>query len=153
MPNETTIDPYLLASEAVAQIITDEFAAEQIAPIHDQIHESLGTDRVTVGIAPAAETLDARNATVNVYTIEIRFFDLWDKEIDPEQTVNPRKITMYGNRLKRAIEQAQFQSDANVWYFRWVRTDYPNDPTGNKTRFIMRIEALGDNTSLIETRA
>lgn len=152
MPNETTIDPYLTAAAAIKDIIDTEFAAERITAIHDAIHESLGSDRVTVGIAPSVEQPLPGNGAVNVFTLEIRFYDLWDKEIDPEQTVNPTKITGYANRLKRALSQTQYAGDAEVWYFNWVRTDYPNDPTGNKTRFHMTVSAYGDNTSLIETR-
>lgn len=158
MPNETTTDPYVIAAEALQTIIETEFAAEGFTAQHDQLHDSLGTERVEIGIAPAAEYRMTDNAVVNIFAIEIRFYDVWDKEIDPEQTVDPRRITGFSNRLKRAIQQSQatFPGGGSgipeVWYFDWVRTDYPNDPTGNKSRFHMRVEARGDNTALIETR-
>lgn len=153
MANETTVDPYAVAAGLLKQIIDAEYEAEQITAIHDQLHEALGSDRVAVGIAPSSETSRMGNRVVNVFTIEIRFYDLWDKEVDPEQTVNPTRITGYANRLKRALEQSAFSGTREVWYFNWLRTDYPNDPTGNKTRFHMHIEVFGDNTAITETIA
>jgi hypothetical protein len=154
MPNETTTDPYTVVATALKSIIDTEFAAEGITAIHDQLHEALGLNRVTVGIAPTSKYRGPNNNVVNLIAVEIRFYDLWDKEVDPEQTVNPMKITAYANRLERALQQSQanYPGSPEVWYFDWVRTDFPNDPTGNKTRFHMQVQAHGDNTSLVETR-
>lgn len=157
MPNETTLDPYSVVAAALKQIIDTEFAAEGITAVNDQLHEALGNKRVAVGIAPVEETSLSTNRLANQFLVEVRFYDLWDKKVDPAQSVNPTKITAYANRLKRALQQARasYEGDnatAEVWYFTWMRTDYPNDPTGNKTRFHMQVMATGDNTGLLETR-
>jgi hypothetical protein len=107
MPNETTTDPYTVVATALKSIIDTEFAAEGITAIHDQLHEALGLNRVTVGIAPTSKYRGPNNNVVNLIAVEIRFYDLWDKEVDPEQTVNPMKITAYANRLERALQQSQ----------------------------------------------
>lgn len=154
MSNELTTDPYAVAATALKQIIDGEFAAESIVAIHDNIHESLGEDRITVGIAPTREATLPNNTLVTAQVIEVRFYDLWDKEVDPEQSINPMRITGFANRLKRAIQQSRvsFNGGNEVWYFDWLTTEYPNDPTGNKTRFHMTVRGQGDNTALIETR-
>lgn len=154
MPNETTTDPYEVAATALKQIIDTEFAAEGIHAIHDNIHESLGQDRAVVGIAPTREARLPNNNVVNALYIEVRYYDLWDKEVDPEQVVNPFRITARANRLKRALQQSQasFVGSPEVWYFDWLDTEFPDDPTGNKTRFHMHLRVYGDNTGLVETR-
>lgn len=147
------VNPYEVVATALKQIIDTEFAPEGITAIHDNIHESLGEKRVTVGIAPLRDSLaDFSNIASNQF-VEIRFYDLWDKKVDPAQTVNPMKITMYAERLKQAIRRshASFPGSGEVWYFDWRGTDYPNDPTGNKTRFHMTVRAFGTNTAINET--
>lgn len=154
MTNEATTDPYEVVASALKQIIDTEFAAENIHAIHDNIHGSLGVERAEVGIAPMREAPLGTNHLANSFFVEVRYYDLYDLEVDPEQTVNPTVITAKGNRLKRALKQAEatFPGTPEVWYFDWLDTEYPDDPTGNKTRFHMHIRALGDNTGLIETR-
>jgi hypothetical protein len=146
--------PYELAATAIKAVIDAEFASEGITAIHDNIHEAMGTDRVAVGIAPMREVNMTGNAVVNEMQIEVRFYDLWDKQIDPAQMVNPIKITTYADRLRRAIQvaQASYSGSPEVWYFQVIGIEYPDDPTGNKTRFHASIRAYGDNTGLVETR-
>jgi hypothetical protein len=66
--------------------------------------------------------------------------------------VNPFPITDMADRLRRAVESAaaSVTGTPEVWYFKVDATEYPDDPTGNKTRFEMTVTAFGDNTGLTQ---
>lgn len=147
------MDTYEVIATALKQIIDTEFAAEGITAVHDNLHESLGLRRVSVGIAPVRDAPNDTRSVAGNFTVEIRFYDLWDKKVDPEQSVNPIKITGYAERLKKSIQQSQidYPGTGEVWFFQWVGTEYPDDPTGNKTRFHMTVRSWGNNTALVET--
>lgn len=145
--------PYEAAATAIKAAIDAEFAPEQIVAIHDNLHESLGIKRVSVGIAPIEDTVMGNNNVVQETMVEVRFYDLWDPEINPDQSVNPFKITAYAERFRNAIRRlsATTPGTGQVWYFDVRRIAYPNDPTGNKTRFHATIRAYGNNSGLVET--
>jgi len=145
--------PYEFVAAAVKTAIDAEFAPEHIVAIHDHLHDSLGQDRVVVGISPMEDVLLSGNNLVQETWIEVKFFGIWDAQIDPTQTVNPFKITAYAERFRNAMRtlSATTPGTGQVWYFDVRRIQYPNDPTGNKTRFTATIRAFGNNSALVET--
>jgi hypothetical protein len=145
--------PFEVVALSLKQIIDTEFAPEGITAIFDNIHEALGQTRVTVGIAPVEDVPRAGNAVVQETWVEVRFFDLWKREIDPGTVINPTRITAFAERFRRAVRssQATDPGTGQVWYFDVTRIQYPNDPTGNKSRFVATIRAFGNNSALVET--
>lgn len=148
------MDPYQVVATGLKTIIDDEFEPEGVVAIHDNIHESLGVDRITVGIAPVRETPRTGSTLIQETWVEVRFYDLWEKRVDPAQTVNPFRITAFAHRFRQAIQnqRASYEGSPEIWYFDVTNIEYPNDPTGNKTRFVATIRAYGDNAALLETR-
>ena len=145
--------PFKTIATAIIAVFNAEFADEGYIMISDDIHESLGRDAVAVGIAPVEDRANPRNRLVEETWVEVKFFDLWTDEIDPGTMVDPARITGYAQRLKNALRRARVSSTSDVWYFDVDRTQYPRDPTGNKTRFVMTIRAFGENRNLVETVA
>jgi hypothetical protein len=152
MPAESMFER---VSDAIITIFNAEFAAEGYVMIADNLHEALGRYRVDVGIAPVEDRAMSNNRMVQETWVEVKFYHLWTEEISPDTQVNPITITNYAERLRDALRvgQSVFASDGSVWYFDVDRVQYPNDPTGNKSRFVMTIRAFGNNTNLIETTA
>jgi hypothetical protein len=144
------MDPYTLVANALEAIITNTFG---IVPVHDKIHVSLGFQAPVVGIAPLREDPTPSDRVVQETYVEIRYFDRWNKDINPYQTVDPRLITAKAEQLRAAINTYEFSGSGTVWFFHVEGTDYPDDPTGNKTRFVMTIKAWGNNAALVETTA
>lgn len=145
--------PFETAALAVMQVFNDEFTPEQFVMIPDKLHESLGRNSVTAGIAPTEDITKVDNANVQETWLEVRLYDLWTDEVDPETQINPFKITAYAERLRNALRvtKATDVGTGDVWYFDVRRTQYPDDPTGNKSRFHMTIRAFGNNSTLVET--
>lgn len=146
---------YSVIATALEQIIATEFEPEGFTAIRDNLHESLGLDRTDIGIAPIEERPWDRAGVAQEVMVEVRFYDLWTKEISPTTIVDPARITGFAERFRDAVrrQQATDPGSGRVWYFDVVRIQYPNDPTGNKTRFHATIRAYGDNSGLVETRA
>lgn len=138
-------------------VFNAEFAPEGFTMIPDKIHESLGLERVEVGIAPVEDVVMDRNAIVQETWVEVRFYDLWSKEwgASPDIQVDPRRITGFAERFRSALRRtkATDPGTSSVWYFDVRRTAYPDDPTGNKSRFHMTIRAYGNNAGLVESTA
>lgn len=145
--------PFETVAIALKTIIDAEFAPEGFTAIFDNLHESLGRTRTEIGIAPTEEFVNERNAVVQESWVEVRFYDLWTQEISPDTVVDPTRIAGFAERFRDAIRRARASDPGTgmVWYFDVRRVEYPNDPTGNKTRFHATVRAFGNNSGLIET--
>lgn len=146
--------PFEAVATAVIAIFNAEFAAEGFTMIPDNLHESLGRERVDVGIAPIEDVVNIRDSVVQETWAEVRFYHLWTQEISPNTQVNPFQIAAYAERFRDALRStASTPHTGQVWYFDVRRVQYPNDPTGNKSRFVMTIRAFGNNSGLVESTA
>ena len=145
--------PFSVAALAIKTSFDLEFAPEGFVMIYDKLHESLGRERVEVGVAPTEDVVSERNGVVQETWLEIRFYGLWKQEISPTTQVDPTQITEYAERLRDALRRTRATDPGTdqVWYFDVRRTIYPDDPTGNKTRFHMLVRALGNNAGLVES--
>lgn len=140
---------YTFAANALQAICEVAFPA--IPVVHDKVHEALGYNGPVIGIAPIREPMNARNKMVRESWIEIRFIGNWNKDVDPAQTVDPRVVADQADLLMRTIQNSHVSVTGDMWYFNVELVDYPDDPTGNKSRFYMTVRAWGNNTSLVET--
>lgn len=139
-------------SALLKAVIDTEFAPEGIAARHDNVHESLGHKYPVVGIAPVRDTPMLNNMATLETWVEVRFFDKYNREINPEQAVDPRTITNTAERLRRAIQGTNhLPGTSRSWFMNVVDISYPDDPTGNKSRFVMTIRAFGQNPAIVET--
>lgn len=149
MPNSA----YFTVAADLKTIIDTEFAPEGFTAIFDNLHESLGRTRVDIGIAPLEDIVRSTDFLVQETMVEIRFYDLWKQEISPETLVNPTRITDFAERFRAALREFNQSRSGQMWFYNLLRIAYPNDPTGNKTRFVATVQALGNNAALIETTA
>lgn len=147
--------PFYEVASALKEIIDAEFAPEGLVSVLDNIHEALGLDRPRIGIAPIEDLVNPLDAVVQETWVEVRFFDVWKKEISPETLIDPVRITDFAHRFRDAIRRHNegLAGTDKVWYFDVRRVQYPNDPTGNKSRFVATIRAFGNNNGLVETAA
>lgn len=153
MAMASSASSFQAVAEAIIATFNAEFAAEGYVMIADNLHESLGRTRVDVGVAPVEDVVNIRDSLVQETWVEVKFYHLWTQEISPETQVNPFQITAYAERFRDALRRS-FATDPHtgqVWYFDLRRVQYPNDPTGNKTRFVATIRAFGNNSGLVET--
>ncbi len=142
---------YETLATALKAIIDAEFAPEQFVAVHDRLHESLGSARTEIGISPENWRPTPQNRNVKLTYVLVQFYNRYDLDIDPSQRVDPLIITSYAERLESAIQtqQASTPGTGEMWYFDVESVDFPQDPTGNKSRFHMIVLGRGDNAALI----
>jgi hypothetical protein len=143
--------PYVIAASALKQIIDTEFAPEGVVAQHDHLHESVGWDGRYAGISPDYERPENNNMGALGIFIKVQFYLQWDKEINPFQAVDPRIIAQMGQRFREAVRSADLTYSDQFWFFNVLDVRYPQDPTGNKTRFEATVKAWADNAGLVET--
>lgn len=142
---------YSQAAEALATIINAEFLPEGWAAIHDNLHPAVGDKGTRIGIAPEEQAAHAGNVNQQDIAITVKFYKRWDAQVDQNKRVDPRPIAALAERFQNAVRLAAGPNTSSVWYFNVMRVRFPNDPTGNKTRFEADIVAYGSNPSFVES--
>jgi hypothetical protein len=126
-----------------------EFAAEGITVEDDHLDESLGQNMTRAAIYPLREQEQTSNANVLETEVVVQMFGAYDPQINEEQSVDPAIIEGWAERLRDAFRAVRGINDPVCWYCRVLRTDYPPDPTGNMTRFVMVVRAYGNNSAQV----
>lgn len=144
-------DPYTLAADSLKSILEAEFAPEGFRVLHDNLHPAVGIEGTRIGISPESEIPRAGNFLMNDIRINVKFHGRFAGDIDPESRVDPRKVTNFAERFRRAVQASNGIGNQHVWYWNITSVTYPDDPTGNKTRFHATVLAEGQNSGLVET--
>lgn len=134
-------------------LLNTTFAAEGLTALDDKLYPSLGYEGPTAGVFPIRETPMPQNRLVDSIEVGIQVYNVWEKDVDDYQTVDPTLIEGWAGRFKQALRGQMTPATDKVWYFELVGLDYPDDPTGNKTRFEAVVRAFGQNPTLSETTA
>jgi hypothetical protein len=147
--------PFEILATSVITAFNQEFTPEGFTMIPDKLHESLGRKRVYAGIHPLRDAVMPGNSLVQETWAEARLYLMWKQEINPETQVNPFTITEYAERFREILRvtKATDPGTGQVWFFDVVEFTYPDDPTGNKSRFHATIRGYGNNAALIESTA
>lgn len=143
--------PETSARNALVLLLNAEFAGDQFPVLSDKLHGSRGMDGTVVGVYPERTGANPSNRLVAEMYLVVQFYGKYDLKVDPKQTVNPSTIETQAERFRRALRPGTDPGSGEVWYFTLDRIEYPDDPTGNKTRFEAYLTARGNNTALIET--
>ena len=142
---------YAQAADALKLLIDTEYAPESYTAIHDNLHPAVGREGTRIGIAPEVQEGHAGNMVQQDIAITVKFYRRWDDQVDENKKVDPRVITGFADRFINALRDNNRVGTDSLWYFNLVRIRYPNDPTGNKTRFEADLVAYGTNAFLTET--
>lgn len=144
--------PETQARESMIALLATEFAAEQFPIRDDKLHASLGSKGTILGVYCDRTVSSPRNRYVSEIEVVVQFYARYDLRVDPEQSVSPKVIEAFADRFRRALQAGGADPNTgSVWYFTLERIDYPDDPTGNKSRFEAYLRARGNNTALVET--
>lgn len=132
--------------ERVIDIVEAEFTAEGLTVAHDKLPRAAGKDGATVAaVYPEAEYERAGRVIELVVPVVLQIYMAYEAEPDETIVVNPTIIEDYGDRLRDAFRTQSSGNTGDMWFLRLQRIDYPDDPTGNKSRLEARIEGYGNN--------
>ncbi len=135
---------------AVKATLETEFAAENFEVRDDKLHDSMGIERAIAAVFPEGERRHS-SGVVGMFLVSAQVFMRWDPQIDPAQVVDPGLIEAWAWRLQRRMQAESSVNSANISYYVVNEVIYPDDPTGNKSRFVMGIAGFGHNPSIGET--
>ena len=145
------VDPVAALSGTLLNVINAEFAYDNITAYSDKLHESMGLNGIKVGVSPISTRPKPGNSAVQEILLLVQFYGLWDKMVNPDQQVDPTIITGYFSRFQAAVEANQdaVAGTNAVWFYEIIDCQFPDDPTGNKTRFEATVRGYGDNLALV----
>ena len=146
-----TTSPTTLARQAVAAALTTEFTPEGIVTRADRMHASLGHRGPFIAVYPALETESDGDASVLVIDLVVQLYRQYDRQIKPEQAVDPAGIEEWVERARRAIRGVTFVTSSQTWFLRQPAAQYPPDPTGNITRAELEVLAYAKHSGVHET--
>lgn len=142
--------PATAARARVKAIIDAEFAAEGYTVENDKIVRASARDgNVRVACSPNFESEVPRN--VNELTVELllQFYLPFRAEPDETIAVDPTAIEAAADRIRRAFGGNSSGITADMWFIRLRRIEYPDDPSGNKTRLEATITAWCENPAAL----
>lgn len=142
--------PETEARATLKSILQATFTVDGFTVQDDHLHESLGIEGTRIGTSPVRTVPSSRDNSVAEMFILVQFYGKWNPRIDPNQSVDPATIEGFADRFRKALRTGDPNTDG-VWYFALQSITYPEDPTGNKTRFEATVIARGNNTALLET--
>jgi hypothetical protein len=83
----------------------------------------------------------------------VQVFGLWEKEVDNEKVIDPAPVEALARAFAREIQARQTGALPELWYIELERVGFPNDPTGQKTRFDAIVMGRAENPGVVETSA
>ena len=143
--------PETIARQSLISLLETEFAPEAIPVKDDKIHRSLGNEGPVIGVSPVRSGPSGRDYHVLQAEVLVQFYGRYTLEVDVKQTVSPATIEDYAERFRNAVRTSGDPNNNSVWFFNVERIEFPDDPTGNKTRFEAYLTAKGNNPALTET--
>lgn len=146
----TVTAPETVLRHILIDALTAEFAAEAIEFGSDKLNDSLGRDGTAVGAVFPGRTTE-RGVDVNTAetTVYVQLFDAWKAKVDAKMVVDPDKIEEWAERVRRAAEAVG--PKAPIWFYRVQSVEFPDDPTGNKSRLLATVVATMTNPAVIHT--
>lgn len=141
--------PETASRTRVKQAIQTAFSAEGWTAGDDKFGRSMGKDDAHNHANISVTTDFARERPGKAHILDIAILVQFYLGYDavPDETISRDNTIVegYADRLRAQFAGAGARVDSgDAWYLRVVGTEYPDDPTGNKTRFEMNIvgEAL-----------
>jgi hypothetical protein len=142
--------PETEARKALIDMLAAEFAAEGFPIKDDKVHRSAGASGTVLGVYPNRTTSSQRDRYVSEMEMVVQLYGQYDLKVDPQQAISPSRIEEFADRFRNALRTRNPDPRSpGVWYFTLERIEYPDDPTGNKTRFEATLTARGNNGALL----
>lgn len=141
-----TVSAATLVRGRVKTIADACFAAEGFVTEDDKILREAGRDgRNRMACYPELETEASGQVNRLDVFVRLQLYLAYTAEPDENIAVDPTIIEGYAARLRAAFETQSSGIVSDMWYLRLQRIEYPDDPTGNKSRFEAAIFASADN--------
>lgn len=136
--------------EVWATVFADEITndAWPAAPADDKLPrgdlQGQGAE-VRAAVWPGSAYENPRNVTELIVPVTLQLYLPYDAEPNEYLVVDPTVIEGYAGRLRAGFKNDSGGNVAELWFLRLTRVEYPDDPTGNKSRLEAAIEGHAQN--------
>ena len=135
------------ARDRLKTVLAVEFAPDGFSVLDDKLTRAMGRDGNYIGISPVEER-DGESAHTLEAEILVQIYGYYDPQINEYQQVDPATAEGWADRLRDSLRPEAFSGDNDCWYFRVKDVEYPDDPTGNKSRVEAKVVGYGPNNNL-----
>lgn len=145
--------PETTVRERVKTVIEAEFdgsPAPDLTVENDKLPRAAGMDgRTRCACFPEWSGEQVGRVVQLVVRVKVQLYLAFTAEPDENIAVDPATIEGYADRLRRAFGPNSSGLTSDMWYLRLTQIDFPDDPTGNKSRLEATIEAACDNPAAL----
>jgi hypothetical protein len=132
--------------DRVKEIVEDVFSAASWTVEYDRLPRAAGhKGKDELAVFPEAARERPGRVEELVAPVVLQIYPAYEAEIDEHQQVDPRIIVRVADELRDAFKDASGGDNTDLWFLRLTRIEYPDDPTGNKSRLEAYIEGHGQN--------
>jgi hypothetical protein len=147
----TPTNPLTTSRKQLHTLLKGYFDPKGCLVQEDRLHRSVGRDGKTrIGVNPVRESPYRQSGQASEFRLQVQFYGPWKDQINNLEVVNPTWIETQAEIFKDLIRTGDPHQD-DAWFYRVEEITYPDDPTGNATRFEAVVTAFGTNTALLET--
>src|SRR5512138_1679210 len=134
--------PETLTRQRVKSVYSTVFATEianngwPAAPADDKLPRGdlAGQgNKVRAAVYPERSYENPRNVTELICPVILQLYLPYKAEPDESIVVDPGIVEGYAERLRAVFNDNSSGNVAELWFLRAVATEYPDDPTGNKS--------------------
>lgn len=138
--------PETLVRDRVQSIFATVFTAEGWTAADDKLPRAAGKDGETVAACyPEAARERPGNVEVLEIPVVVQLYLAYTAEPDEFIVVDPGVIEGYADRLRAGFTNQSSGNVSDFWGLRLVGIEYPDDPTGNKSRLEARVVGMAQN--------
>lgn len=135
-----------LTRARVKEVVEAEFSDRSWTVADDKLLRAAGhkgSDEIAV--FPEAEREKPGAVNQLECPVWLQVYLAYDANLDEDQVVDPTIIEEIAERLRAAFADESGGDSADLWFLRLQRIEYPDDPTGNKSRLEALITGYGAN--------
>jgi hypothetical protein len=134
--------------DRVKDVVEAEFTAEGFEVADDKLGRSAGKDgEAVLAVYPERTGEDTRNVAYLEVQVVLQLYLAYEPVPDENIVVNPGVIEGYADRLREAFRTQSTGTGSDFWFLRLRRIEFPDDPTGNKSRLEAYISGWGENAA------
>lgn len=137
--------PETAVRAAVQEIFADTFDDEGWTAADDKLPRAAGKDGHAEAACYPERAYGKPGQVIElVIPVVVQLYLAYDPSPDEYIRVDPGVIEGYADRFRVAFDDLH-SGDSDFWFMGGPDFDYPDDPTGNKSRFEARVEGHAHN--------
>lgn len=134
-----------LVRDHIRSVVETEFSSEGFTVADDKLTRAAGMEGTALAVYPEDASENPKQVMELVVKATLQLYLAYSAEPDENIEVDPSVIEGYADRLRSAFQDDSSGGSGDFWYLRLTGIEFPDDPTGNKSRLEAHFQAYADN--------